>query len=95
MSIFQVQQCLFDHLRALENAPPGVQPELALDGYEVTDLERAVLQSRDVGALYDMGVHPVIINGYCRSQGYRRADYRVLFSDDQRSVEGKGRWQTS
>ena len=25
-----------------------------------------------------MGVHPVIINGYCRAMGYKRADYRSL-----------------
>jgi len=25
-----------------------------------------------------MGVHPVIINGFCRALGYKRADYRPL-----------------
>jgi hypothetical protein len=25
-----------------------------------------------------MGAHPVIINGFCRALGYKRADYRPL-----------------
>jgi len=69
MSLFQVQQCLFDHLRALEDPDRPERPEIRLDGYDLTDDERAALAAGDVGALYLMGTHPVIINGYCRAMG--------------------------
>jgi hypothetical protein len=41
------------------------------------DEQRAVTEP-DIGAIYTMGVHPVIINGFCRALGYKRADYRPL-----------------
>ena len=93
MSLYEVQQCLFDYLRAMENAPPGERPDIATDGYDLTEDERAVLTKGDVGAFYTMGVHPVIINGYCRAMGYKRADYRPLLAGvapEQRRT----RWQS-
>jgi hypothetical protein len=80
MSLYEVQQCLFDYLRAMESAPPGQRPDIVTDGYDLTDDERTALTEGDVGTLYTMGVHPVIINGYCRAMGYKRADYRPLLS---------------
>jgi hypothetical protein len=80
MSLYEVQQCLFDYLRAMEGAPPGQRPDIVTDGYDLTDDERTALTEGDVGTLYTMGVHPVIINGYCRAMGYKRADYRPLLS---------------
>jgi hypothetical protein len=94
MSLYQVQQCLFDYLRTMEDAPPGPRPEIDTAGYDLTDAERTALTSADVGALATMGVHPVMINGYCRAMGYKRADYRPLLA----TVAGKPRrtrWQTS
>ncbi len=96
MSIYQLQQCLYDHLRALEDSPPdGPQPELSSEGYSLTDEERLALEKRDVAALYSLGTHPVIINGYCRAMGYKRADYRPLFKESTTATKGKGRWQKS
>jgi hypothetical protein len=43
-----------------------------------------------------MGIHPVIINGYCRAMGYRRADYRELLQNTlNNEPKRKTRWQTS
>lgn len=95
MSIYQVQLCLFQHLRDRESASAGETPDLHLDRYELTDDERRALAERDIGALYAMGTHPVIINGWCRAQGYKRADYRPLFAPGQDRVEGSRRWLTS
>ena len=80
MSLYEVQQCLFDYLRAMENAPPGERPDIVTEGYELTEDERTALTQGDVGTFYTMGVHPVIINGYCRAMGYKRADYRPLLA---------------
>jgi hypothetical protein len=96
MSIYQLQQCLYDHLRALEDAPPdGPKPELSTEGYSLTDEERQALERRDIAALYELGTHPVIINGYCRAMGYKRADYRPLFKETTTVSKGKARWQKS
>ena len=41
-----------------------------------------------------MGVHPVIINGFCRALGYKRADYRPLLEHSGAVPERKKtRWQ--
>jgi hypothetical protein len=96
MSIYQLQECLFNYLRALEDSPAdGPRPELSTEGYSLTDEERQALETRDVAALYVLGTHPVIINGYCRAMGYKRADYRPLFKDVTTATKGKARWQKS
>jgi hypothetical protein len=60
----------------------------------LTEDERKALSTADVGALYAMGVHPVIINGYCRAEGYKRADYRRLLAGAAPEPR-RTRWQTS
>jgi hypothetical protein len=43
-----------------------------------------------------MGTHPVIVNGFCRALGYKRADYRPLL-EAAAATNGaptkKARWQ--
>lgn len=95
MSVYQVQQCVFDYLRALEGAPPGQRPPIAVEGYQLSAVEQRVLVDGDVNAFYRMGVHPVLINGYCRAQGYKRADYRPLFKNAEAGPSRRTRWQTS
>jgi hypothetical protein len=83
MSIYQVQKCLFDYLRAREHAPKGEQPDIstiAARGYDLDDEERKAVEDLDLGKLYAMGTHPVIINGLARNMGYRKADYRPLLA---------------
>ena len=94
VSLYQVQRCLFDHLRAMEDAPPGPKPDIATDGYDLTEPERVALSEGDVGAFATMGVHPVIINGYCRAMGYKRADYRKLLAATAHEPR-RTRWQSS
>ena len=96
MSLYQMQQCLFDYLRAMENAVEGApRPELSVEGYDLTEEERKALVNGDVGAFYAAGTHPVIINGYCRAMGYKRADYRPLLQVVNSETKRKTRWQTS
>lgn len=96
MSLYQMQQCLFDYLRAMENAPEGApRPKLSVEGYDLTEEERAALVNGDVAAFYAAGTHPVIINGYCRAMGYKRADYRSLLEAADSQTKRKTRWQTS
>ena len=95
MSLYEVQQCLLDYLRVLEDPNSEGRPEIRTDGYALTDAERTALLTGDVGTLYAMGTHPVIINGYCRAMGYKRADYRPLLEAATTHTPRRTRWQSS
>ena len=74
MSLYQLQQCVYDYLRTLEAVEAGSPvPALSTSRYDLSEEEERALKTGDVGAMYSMGIHPVIINGYCRAMGYRRA----------------------
>ena len=96
MTLYMVQRCLFDHLRRLEAAGDGPRPEIVTEGYKLTPEEQRAIAEPDLGALYDMGVHPVIINGFCRALGYKRADYRPLLqTSDAVTSQRRTPWQKS
>jgi hypothetical protein len=96
VSLYQLQQCVYDYLRTLEAVEAGSPvPPLSTSGYDLSDEEVRALKTGDVGAMYSMGIHPVIINGYCRAMGYRRADYRELLENKNNEPKRKTRWQTS
>jgi hypothetical protein len=96
VSLYEMQRCLFDYLRSMENAVEGSpRPDLSVEGFDLTDDEREALVNGDIAAIYAAGTHPVIVNGYCRAMGYKRADYRSLLQSVKTDVEGKARWQKS
>ena len=96
MSLYQVQQCLFDYLRVLEDPKTEGRPDINLEGYDLTEAEQKALTKKDIGAIYKMGTHPVVINGFCRAMGYKRADYRALLEQAAPQTEQRrARWQTS
>ncbi len=96
MSLYQVQRCLFDHLRRLEDAGDGPKPAVQTEQYDLTPEEIRAVTEPDIGAVYAMGTHPVIINGFCRALGYKRADYRELLVASGAVPEPRRtRWQTS
>ena len=96
MSLYQLQQCVYNYLRTLEAVEAGSPvPTLSTSGYDLNEEEERALKAGDVGAMYSMGIHPVIINGYCRAMGYRRADYRELLQKPNNEPKRKTRWQTS
>ena len=81
--------------RAQRRARPEIA-EIAAQGYDLTVEERKAVESLDLGTLYAMGTHPVIINGLARNMGYRKADYRPLLAGSlppERKV--KPRWLKS
>lgn len=99
MSTYEMQKVLFDYLRAREHAPKDERPEIAAvieRGYDLDDEERRAVEDLDLGKLYALGTHPVIINGLARNMGYRKADYRPLLAGSlppERKV--KPRWLKS
>ena len=99
LTTYHLQKAIFDHLRALEQPDATRAPDdIATDGYDLDDAELAALRAGDVAAFHDHGVHPVLINGYCRANKWKRADYKQLFREDQIAAmtsTGRARWQTS
>jgi hypothetical protein len=51
-----------------------------LSRYELTGEERQAFERKDPAALYWLGLHPVLLNGFCRAVGYGRDDYRKLLA---------------
>jgi hypothetical protein len=70
MSLDDLQRRLFEQVRAGD-------PDLD-DGSPLTDGERTAVATRDVGELWLLGVHPVLLNSWCRLIGLRRDQYRAL-----------------
>lgn len=71
---------------------------VSTEGYPLTDAERTALEGPDVGALYQLGMHPVLVNAFCRAMGWKRADYAVLFPAglaDAMRKNNEARWLTS
>ena len=99
MTQYALNKCIFDHLRWLENPDDNRAPDdIVTAGYVLDAAELAAVDNGDVAAFHDLGVHPVLINGFCRANGWKRADYKQLFRADQiaaaEATEGV-RWQKS
>jgi hypothetical protein len=92
MSLYQLHS-LFDYLRAGE-VSSGVAPSFDVSSYDLTDEEPKVFDSKDIAALYRMGFHPVLLNGYCRATGYERSDDRTILASQALSETKNGRWHT-
>ena len=91
MSLYQLHRCVFDYLRAGE-VSSGAAPDFDVSRYDLTDDERKAFDSKDVAALYRMGLHPVLLNGYCRAIGYGRSDYRAILAAHATPETRTGRW---
>jgi hypothetical protein len=75
MSLYQLHRCVWDELRAGE-VSCGKGPDFDVERYDLTEQERAAYDQGDVAELYRLGLHPVLLNGYCRARGLSRDDYR-------------------
>ena len=72
MTLYALQRMMFDRVRGRDPAP-AARASLAAE-------ELAALDAADVAALFTMGVHPVLLNSFCRLVGLRRDDYRALLA---------------
>ena len=70
MSLDGLQRTMFARVTAGDRA--------LAPGHPLDDPERLALDSDDVGSLWQLGVHPVLLNSYCRLIGLRRDQYRAL-----------------
>lgn len=95
MSNYQLHRCVYDWVRAGEVNSVAADGRLGFDdsGYELTDEERKAFESRDIAALYQLGLHQVLLNRFCRAAGFARDDYRKILEPFGRPEGRKGRWQ--
>lgn len=91
MSLYQLHRCIFDYMRAGE-VSSGAAPEFDASRYDLTDDERKVFEAKDIAALHQLGLHPVLLNGYCRAIGYGRDEYRAKLAADVVPETRTGRW---
>ncbi|MBI3077847.1 MAG: hypothetical protein HYY85_12830 [Deltaproteobacteria bacterium] len=85
MSLYEVQR-LFYELGVNRELHDRFQADRAavLGGYEVTAEERAAILDLDVPRLSQMGVHPILLLQYARSQ-------KLPTDDFLRMLRGEGR----
>ena len=96
MSWYQLHRCVYDWVRAGEvTSAEGGDGRAGFDvsAYELTDEERKAFENRDIGALYQLGLHEVLLNRYARAAGFARDDYRKVLEPFGVPEERKGRWQ--
>jgi len=77
VSLYQLHRLVYDHVRANAVGTAAVAP-VDPGRYDLTDDERRAYADRDIAALYRMGLHPVLLNGFCRSIGLSRDEYRKV-----------------
>ncbi|HEY3263231.1 MAG TPA: hypothetical protein VGJ95_23655 [Pseudonocardiaceae bacterium] len=95
MSLYQLHRCVYDWVRAGEvvSTAGGGRESFDASGYELTDEERKAFENRDVAALYQLGVHPVLINRFARAAGFARDEYRKILEPFGTQEDRRGRWQ--
>ncbi len=98
MSLYQLHRCVYDWVRAGEvgggeAAAASGRASFDVGKYDLTDAERIAFESQDVAGLYQLGLHEVLLNRFCRAAGYSRDDYRKLLEPFAKPEERRGRWQ--
>jgi hypothetical protein len=102
VSQYQLQKLLYDFLNGRVGEAPGVRAGASGDrggpdptGYDLSDEERAAASGADLRALYQLGVHPVLINAFARAMGYQRTDYANMLRDLEPTTDARPRWRSS
>jgi hypothetical protein len=91
VSSYQLHRLVWDHVRA-KAANSSERAPVDAAAYDLTDEERRAFEDRDVAGLYQMGLHPVLLNGFCRAEGYARDEYRKILEPYGADEQRKGRW---
>ena len=93
MSQYQLQKLVYEYLRKAGTA--SEQPAIETDGYDLTGEEQAAVEAADIRRLYQLGLHPVLVNAFARAMGHQRDDYVKMLSDLEREPEVTPRWRSS
>jgi hypothetical protein len=91
--MYQLHRCVWDSIRASEVKSNNAGRHFDAGRYDLSEEERKAFVDRDVAALYRLGLHPVLLNAFCRASGYTRDDYRKALAVFATREERTGRWQ--
>jgi hypothetical protein len=91
--MYQLHRCVWDSIRASEVKSNSAGRHFDAGRYDLSEEERKAFVDRDVAALYRLGLHPVLLNAFCRTSGYTRDDYRKALAVFATREERTGRWQ--
>ncbi len=83
MGEYQLNKAVFDRLRKVEA------------DHDLSAAERRALDDGDVRSMYQLGLHPVLLNAFARAIGLRRDDYRVMLEGLDEPKEVTARWRSS
>jgi hypothetical protein len=92
VSLYFLHRCVWDHVRSA-GVSSGAGQAYDITRYELTDEERTAFETRDIAKLYQLGLHPVLLNGFCRASGYDRDAYREVLQVFATPQVEKARWQ--
>jgi hypothetical protein len=82
---YALQRAIYDYLNPKGRpGPPALEAEALRARYELDEAEVRALVEGDVVALYRLGVHPVLLNGFARAC-VPRDRYRAALAELERS----------
>jgi len=82
MSLYQVQKLI----QSVNRDPAAREKYFAakaelLDGFELDDAERTAVAELQIGSLYEMGVHPLLLRPFTIINGIAEDDYLVAIRE--------------
>lgn len=92
MTWYEMHRCVYDFVRCQEQ---GRGDAFDAASYDLSEAERTAVDTGDIGALYDLGLHGVLLNRYCRQLGISLDDYKRRLQPYAVHQERRGRWQRS
>ena len=87
MAIYEVERLVRDVHRLGRFAEFDADRPAFCDGYDLTAQEREALIANDVGALYEMGVHPMATLFFSQANGLPIASYLERIGADRQRVD--------
>jgi hypothetical protein len=94
VSLYQLHRCVYDFIRSGE-VGSSTAAVFDVGRYDLSDRERAAFEARDIPELYRLGLHPVLLNAFCRAVGFARDEYRKQLEPLGEPERRRGRWQTA
>src|SRR2546430_10610428 len=92
VSLYQLPRCVYDFVRSGQVSSGEAVAAVDPGRYDLTDEERRAFEGRDIATLYRAGLHPVLLNGFCRAIGLARDDYRKVLEPLGEPPTRTGRW---
>ena len=87
MTAYALQKAMYDYLNPKGRPDaPALEADTLRARYGLSEAEIRALMEGDVAALYRLGVHPVLLNGYARAR-VPRDRYRAALAGLEKAAE--------